>query len=373
LSSVIIFAEIGGILHIEAIPSSYRLVQLRQMEEQSSESGEKVQALFLRIVIGAAAASAFAAGAALLTGCMPMIAAAGIGALIGAVSGFVLSILGSKEEPLDEYKPLAIPQDVKQVLPRRGNVEDCIERVEKVFSQRIIQLRQSFDLHALHHDVTQITDAVRGHASLHKIWDAFLEEAQAREVLYPDGYRARLNFSMQRSRLQGKIPEISLERIVHRQAGFSEDLRQIHALERECFTSNTVWSEEGLRHMLSSPFVECYVARKKGSTEILGVLWGRWEREEGGKNIFHICCIGRMAGAAKLGIGEQLLQTLLHQYPRSDFALEVRESNHSAIALYQKFGFEATGFLPSYYQDPTENAFCMRWNATKCQSFLRTA
>lgn len=42
--------------------------------------------------------------------------------------------------------------------------------------------------------------------------------------------------------------------------------------------------------------------------------------------------------------------------------LEVRESNAAAIALYQKFGFEAVGYRPRFYTCPVEGARIMQCN-----------
>ena len=39
--------------------------------------------------------------------------------------------------------------------------------------------------------------------------------------------------------------------------------------------------------------------------------------------------------------------------------LEVRESNHPAITLYSKHGFELVGKRKDYYDKPKENAFLM--------------
>ena len=39
--------------------------------------------------------------------------------------------------------------------------------------------------------------------------------------------------------------------------------------------------------------------------------------------------------------------------------LEVRESNASAIALYEKCGFEQVGMRKNFYAKPTENAVLM--------------
>ena len=40
-------------------------------------------------------------------------------------------------------------------------------------------------------------------------------------------------------------------------------------------------------------------------------------------------------------------------------SLEVRKSNHKAIALYQKYGFLVQAVRPDYYQDNHEDAYLM--------------
>src|SRR5262249_35760397 len=43
--------------------------------------------------------------------------------------------------------------------------------------------------------------------------------------------------------------------------------------------------------------------------------------------------------------------------------LEVRESNHSARSLYEKWAFVESGRRPRYYSDPSENAILYRFEA----------
>ena len=45
--------------------------------------------------------------------------------------------------------------------------------------------------------------------------------------------------------------------------------------------------------------------------------------------------------------------------------LEVRESNHSAVCLYQKLGFVQAGVRRQFYSHPTENALVMRREMVK--------
>ena len=58
------------------------------------------------------------------------------------------------------------------------------------------------------------------------------------------------------------------------------------------------------------------------------------------------------------GWGSQLLAHLDHvDFP---IFLEVRPSNTSAQALYQKFGFEVIGKRQRYYHEPVEDAIIMK-------------
>ena len=84
------------------------------------------------------------------------------------------------------------------------------------------------------------------------------------------------------------------------------------------------------------------------------------------------CVIGAQAeletiAAAKhhqrKGLGRLLLQALIVRLKTAnadELLLEVRSSNHSAIALYMSTDFLNTGLRPNYYTDPMEDAILMR-------------
>jgi [ribosomal protein S18]-alanine N-acetyltransferase len=61
----------------------------------------------------------------------------------------------------------------------------------------------------------------------------------------------------------------------------------------------------------------------------------------------------------RAGIASTLLQSCLVEFREAHVArvfLEVRESNHAAISLYEKNGFARTGRRPKYYRNPDEAA-----------------
>ncbi len=62
------------------------------------------------------------------------------------------------------------------------------------------------------------------------------------------------------------------------------------------------------------------------------------------------------------GIGSLLLAAIVEESQRRQVErifLEVRESNHAAIAFYQAHGFWKTGERKKYYRNPSENAVLM--------------
>lgn len=65
----------------------------------------------------------------------------------------------------------------------------------------------------------------------------------------------------------------------------------------------------------------------------------------------------RRRGVASRLIGELFERTA--DDPRRGYTLEVRVSNTTAIALYERFGFEASGVRRGYYTDNREDALIM--------------
>ena len=68
------------------------------------------------------------------------------------------------------------------------------------------------------------------------------------------------------------------------------------------------------------------------------------------------------AGSQQKGLGSLLFNGLIDDLQRAgviEITLEVRATNHGAIAFYRSAGLRQTGFRPAYYADPIEDAVLM--------------
>lgn len=128
-------------------------------------------------------------------------------------------------------------------------------------------------------------------------------------------------------------------------------------LERQSPTT-AHWTEQQYFDIFApqpeSPGRLALAAEESGTPALAGFLIARhiatdWELE----NIVVAPAVRRM------GIGMQLLDTLLVQARQNDSAsifLEVRESNMAARRLYEKLGFRENGRRRAYYTNPSEDA-----------------
>jgi len=69
--------------------------------------------------------------------------------------------------------------------------------------------------------------------------------------------------------------------------------------------------------------------------------------------------------ARRRGLGSHLLSSfldLVRSQGGFEVYLEVRESNHAARALYEKWAFQEAGRRKSYYRDPEEDDLVLRFS-----------
>jgi [ribosomal protein S18]-alanine N-acetyltransferase len=77
-------------------------------------------------------------------------------------------------------------------------------------------------------------------------------------------------------------------------------------------------------------------------------------------DVWHLMNIAVAPDRRRQGIATRLMERLFEEAgPDARFTLEVRTSNASAIAMYERFGFRPSGHRRRYYHDNGEDALVM--------------
>jgi len=135
------------------------------------------------------------------------------------------------------------------------------------------------------------------------------------------------------------------------------DLPAMMALEKRAATA-AHWSPEQYQALFraSDPGRVALILWEE--SDLLGFVIARVVGEE-----WEIENIAVGGPARRRGLGTRLLGELLDLARAEDAAavfLEVRESNHAARALYEKWAFRESGRRPGYYKGPAEDAILYR-------------
>jgi [ribosomal protein S18]-alanine N-acetyltransferase len=130
------------------------------------------------------------------------------------------------------------------------------------------------------------------------------------------------------------------------------DLPAVIAVERRSFP--TPWSLAMFVLELSKPSGIC-LAATAGEEELLGYLvCSRYDQ------VWHLMNVAVAPEHRRTGIASRLISQLFEEAEGAlPFTLEVRVSNHQAIAMYERFGFRSAGVRPRYYHDNGEDALIM--------------
>ena len=120
------------------------------------------------------------------------------------------------------------------------------------------------------------------------------------------------------------------------------DLQRVLLVEREAY--RYPWSEGVFRDCLRVGYC-CWVIEREGTVEGHGIL-------QVGAAEAHVLNLCIRPAAARQGLGRALLERLLEValgHGAETAFLEVRPSNHAAIALYREAGFTEVGVRRGYY------------------------
>ncbi|MFN8114435.1 MAG: ribosomal protein S18-alanine N-acetyltransferase [Solirubrobacterales bacterium] len=129
------------------------------------------------------------------------------------------------------------------------------------------------------------------------------------------------------------------------------DLPGVLSIERRSFPAP--WSLAMFVLEVSKPSGVCLAATN--GDEILGYLvCSRYA------DVFHLMNVAVDPDRRRLGIAERMVERMLVEAGREErYTLEVRVSNHGAIAMYEKLGFRRAGRRRRYYSDNGEDAMIM--------------
>ena len=129
------------------------------------------------------------------------------------------------------------------------------------------------------------------------------------------------------------------------------DLPAVISIERRSFP--TPWSLAMFVLELSKPSGICLAAT--AGEELLGYLvCSRYDQ------VWHLMNVAVSPDRRRAGTARRLISKLVEEGGgKLPFTLEVRVSNHPAIAMYERLGFRSAGVRPRYYQDNGEDALIM--------------
>ena len=129
---------------------------------------------------------------------------------------------------------------------------------------------------------------------------------------------------------------------------------QVAALEKICFADP--WSEKSVASELENPLSYWLVAMD--GEKLVGYVGSQTVQGETDMMNVAVCPDYR-----RQGIAEGLILALIAALKAREshcLTLEVRDSNDSARALYEKLGFSEIGRRKNYYRSPKEDALILR-------------
>jgi len=128
------------------------------------------------------------------------------------------------------------------------------------------------------------------------------------------------------------------------------ELGLIKTLEKRCFSTN-YFNEKEIEEMYRNNRYSFWGVWYKGS--IAGYLI-----THDSVDVYEVIKVGVDDGYRGKGLGRRLIEKSFESI-ETDLMLEVRESNKSAIRLYEKLGFRKIGLRRGYYRDTGEDALIL--------------
>ncbi len=133
----------------------------------------------------------------------------------------------------------------------------------------------------------------------------------------------------------------------------AEDLDQVMEIEEDLF--HVPWTREGYFTFLTKENTMFLVVEEK--KQILGYCGLLMVLDEG-----DVTNVAVRRDRQKEGIGNFLMESMIRlaeEQGVNTIHLEVRQSNETAIRLYERLGFTRDGIRRNYYENPVEDAILM--------------
>ena len=148
---------------------------------------------------------------------------------------------------------------------------------------------------------------------------------------------------------QGKEIQVQVRWMVRR------DFAQVLAIEEMCF--EFPWTEQEFRQCLQQPNCLGMVAEHEG--RIVGFIV-----YETPKNRIFVTNIAVVPEFQRHGIARQMIQKLVTKMiyqQRHKIAVEIRETNLSALLCFRALGFRAATILKNFYEHQSEDAYVLQY------------
>jgi len=133
------------------------------------------------------------------------------------------------------------------------------------------------------------------------------------------------------------------------------DMQEVLQIEEDNFTSP--WTEEEFLNVLGKR--SCIGMIYEKDNKILGFII-----YELCKSKLRILSIAVHIDHHRQGIGKQLIEKIIGKLSsdrRTKLNCKVRESNLAAQLFLRRMGFKATRVMRNYYEDHSEDAYCMQY------------
>jgi len=303
------------------------------------------------------------------------------GGFVGAIAGGYFGWTIPTNTKTDQYR-LATLKQLRPLFESDPRALEIFKRMQtNWFAKGLNRFEQTYHNTLLHKDLTVITEKAKTNRSdVQRVWKIFLDNLHGQEVVNADQRVVTLDLSYELLRLEGQMPQMESQVYAHPNLPPDEELDQIAAIQDVCFGQPYVATKAFLKQKLSeSDQTLCIVIKDPDRNKVVGFAYtclingeltlGGIARDPGA-----VCKMPGPAGQPDISMGKHLIEEIQKRMiPEQVLRLHVRESNYSAIGLYQRCGFQLGEKVEDYYKKhPAEGAYPMVYQKPAAQLLAQT-